>query len=178
MADPAYPAAAFSREGETFAVRFAVTLDNPVHEVWGALTEPARLAQWLAPGTIDLVPGGRARLDFADSGIVIDSPVSAVEPLRLLEYSWSGPGEPVRPVRWELEPVGPLTRLALTLGVPATEDAARSAAGWAAHLDMLTAVLAGAAIGFPFQTFKAARAGYGEQLAALSNARPAAGPVA
>ncbi|HEX7945253.1 MAG TPA: SRPBCC family protein [Phenylobacterium sp.] len=173
MTDPAYLPAGFAREGDVLTARFAVTFDNPTHEVWAALTEPARLAQWLAPGAIELVPGGRARLDFADSGIVINSAVSAVEDERLLEYSWSGPGEPLRPVRWTLEPIGPLSRLELTLTMPASEDVARSAAGWAAHLEMLSAFLAGAASRFPFPTFQAARAAYGAQLAELLACSPA-----
>ncbi|WP_293680994.1 SRPBCC domain-containing protein [uncultured Phenylobacterium sp.] len=168
MSDPSHLNAGFTRDGDLVVARLAITLDNPVHEVWAALTEPDRLAQWLAPGAIELVEGGRARLDFVDSGIVIDSRVTAVTPQHLLEYSWSGPGEPSRPVRWTLEPVGPLTRLALTLTLPKSDDVARSAAGWAAHLEMLTAFLAGAAMRFPFPTFQAARASYDAQVAGLT----------
>src|SRR3990167_8599049 len=86
MSDPAYLPARFTRAGDRIVAELAVTLDNPVHEVWAALTEPDRLAQWLAPGRIELREGGVARLDFADSGIVIDSTVTAVEPMRRLEY--------------------------------------------------------------------------------------------
>lgn len=174
MSDPAYLPARFTRVGDRVIAELAVTLDNPVHEVWAALTEPDRLAQWLAPGRIELREGGVARLDFADSGIVIDSTVTAVEPMQRLEYSWSGPNEPQRPVRWDLEPIGPVTRLVLELSVPAEEDAARSAAGWAAHLEMLTTLLAGVPTRFPFPTFQAARAAYGAQLASLADGRPAA----
>jgi hypothetical protein len=56
-------------------------------------------------------------------------------------------------------------RLVLTLSVPDGEDAGRSAAGWAAHLEMLAAALAGAPIKFPFEVFKAARDSYRAQLA-------------
>jgi uncharacterized protein YndB with AHSA1/START domain len=141
-------------------------LDNHLEEVWAALTEPEQLVQWLAPGEIEPHPGGAAKLQFADSGIVIDSTVSAVEPLRVLEYSWSGPGQPDRPVRWKLEPVGAAVRLTLALGVPADEDVGRACAGWAAHLDMLAAALAGVPVKFPFEVFKAAREAYRSELAA------------
>jgi uncharacterized protein YndB with AHSA1/START domain len=67
--------------------------------------------------------------EYADSGIVIDSEVSAFEPPRLLEYSWSSPGEPKRPVRWETAPDTGGTRLTLTLQLPKDEDVARSCAG-------------------------------------------------
>lgn len=114
----------------------------------------------MAPGTIELRRGGRAQLEFVDSGIVIDSTVSAIEPRCLLEYSWSRPGEPLRPLRWEIDPEGDAVRLTLSLRVPANEDVGRSAAGWDAHLEMLAAALAGVPIKFPFELFKAAREAY------------------
>ncbi|MGZ3375012.1 MAG: SRPBCC family protein [Phenylobacterium sp.] len=163
-----YLTARFNRRGATVTAELRLTLDNHLHEVWAALTEPDRLAQWLAPGAIALERGGAAKLEFIDSGIVIDSQVTAVEPLRLLEYSWSGPGEPSRPVRWELEPIGAATILTLRLTLPADEDVARSVAGWAAHLEMLTAMLLGAPMKFPFPVFKAAREAYGAELSRVA----------
>jgi len=163
--DPLFQSPAFERVDGRVTARFGMTLENRVDEVWAALTSPARLVDWLAPGQIDLRPGGTVKLNFVDSGIVIDSKISEIDPPRVLEYSWSGPGEPLRPIRFELEPVGAATGLAVTLGVPAGEDAGRSAAGWAAHLDMLAAALAGAPIKFPFEVFKAAREAYRARLA-------------
>ncbi|MDR3508798.1 MAG: SRPBCC domain-containing protein [Caulobacteraceae bacterium] len=165
MSEPDFEPAWFTRKGDVIEARLCIMLDEHVEQVWAALTEPEHMVQWLAPGEIELRQGGAARLNFADSGIVIDSTVTAINPLHLLEYSWSGPGEPNRPVRWELEPVGGVVRLDLTLTVPANEDAARAAAGWAAHLEMLAAALAGVPIRFPFDLFKAARAAYQAQLA-------------
>src|SRR5688572_30791836 len=75
--------------------------DQPT--VWNLLTAPQKLAQWLAPGTLELKPGGAVKLNFADSGTAIDSVVTACEPPRLIEYSWSSPGQPSRPVRWETQ---------------------------------------------------------------------------
>ena len=129
-------------------------------EVWAMLTEPSRFVDWLAPGEIELAKGGAARLNFVDSGIVIDSTVTEFDPPNLLEYSWSGPGEPARPVRWHLTPVGDATRLTLTLGVPADEDVARSCAGWEAHLMMLLAAIEGVPIKFPFERFQQTREAY------------------
>ena len=166
MTDLTYLTAQFTRTGETTTSELVLTLDNQMDEVWAALTEPARLPQWLAPGHIELCMGGAAKLDFVDSGGVIDSKVTAVYPRRLLEFSWSCPGEPLRPLRWVLEPVGATTRLVLRLTVPANEDAARATAGWAAHLQMLAAYLAGAPTRFPFDVFKVARDAYRDQLAA------------
>ena len=163
MTDPAdfpeatYETATFTRADGRITARFGLTLDNHVEEVWAALTDPDKVVDWLAPGTIELKQGGSVKLNFTDSGIVIDSTVTAYEPGRVLEYSWSGPGEPERPIRYELEPVGAGCGFNLSLSVPESEDAGRSAAGWAAHLDMLVCALAGAPIKFPFEVFKGAR---------------------
>lgn len=153
--------ARIERRADATEITLIRHLDHPAAAVWALLTDPARLPQWLAPGEIELRVGGRARLDFVDSGTVIDSPVTAFEPQALLEYSWSGPGEPTRPVRWRLDVEGPAAcRLALSLTTPAGEDAGRGAAGWEAHLEMLEAALEGVPIRFPFERFKAARDAY------------------
>jgi uncharacterized protein YndB with AHSA1/START domain len=170
MSEQPFPLAIFTRKGNVTEGRFNVMLDNRVEEVWAALTKPEIRVQWLAPGTIELRRGGAAKLAFEDSGIVIDSKVTACQPLSLLEFSWSGPGEPERPVRFELEPIGPAVDLTVTISVPTEEDAGRACAGWAAHLEMLITTLAGVPTKFPFELFKAARGLYRMQLAALSGA--------
>jgi uncharacterized protein YndB with AHSA1/START domain len=130
--------------------------------VWATLTGSASLAQWLAPGHIEPRAGGRIRLDFADSGTLIDSEVSAFEPGRLVAFSWSQADEPTRPVRFEVAADGSGSRLTLVVDTPNGEDPARACAGWEAHLAMLAAALAGAPIAFPFDRFKAAREAYRE----------------
>ncbi|HEX2817490.1 MAG TPA: SRPBCC domain-containing protein [Phenylobacterium sp.] len=171
MTEPAFLTAHFTPAGDTIHADFHLTLDNHVEEVWAALTEPQWLARWLAPGEIELSEGGSARLDFGESGAVIESRVTAFAPQRLLEYSWSRPGEPLRPLRWSLEPIGPTTLLTLRLSMPAKEDAARAAAGFAAHLEMLQTALIGVPTKFPFAVFKEARDAYREQVAQLSAER-------
>jgi uncharacterized protein YndB with AHSA1/START domain len=165
-AAPSFRAPLFERGDGRVTARFSLAVGNAPDEVWAALTEPARFVYWLAPGEIDPRPGGAVKLAFEDSGLVIDSRVSAFEPMRVLEYSWSGPGEPERPVRFELAPAAAGTGLELTVSVPPGEDVGRAAAGWAAHLEMLTAALAGAPIKFPFEVYKAAREAYRTRLAA------------
>ena len=147
--------------------RLERVIEHDPHALWGMLTEPAKLADWLAPGNIDLRLGGAAKLNFTDSGTVIDSTVSAIDAPRLLEYSWSGPGEPARPVRWEMQPLPGATRLTLTVSVPDTEDIARACAGWEAHLMMLLAAIEGVPMKFPFERFKTTRGAYQAKLAAL-----------
>ncbi len=171
MTESAYLTARFTQFAGGVRAEWRLTLDNHLEEVWSALTDSAELPKWLAPGEIELREGGAARLDFGESGAVIDSRVTAFAPLRLLEYSWSTPGEPTRPLRWDLEPLGPTTVLTLRLTVPAGEDAGRAAAGFAAHLEMLQAALIGIPTKFPFAVFKAARDAYREQVEQLRAAR-------
>ena len=149
----------------TYRARLERTLDHSPSAVWAMLTEPDKMVDWLAPGEIELKEGGAAKLNFVDSGIVIDSTVTACVPEKLLEYSWSGPGEPERPVRYELEAAGDQTRLVLALTTPDDEDIARSCAGWEAHLMMLLAAIDGVPIKFPFERFQSTREVYNQQLA-------------
>ena len=135
-------------------------IDHPRESVWLMLVDPARFVNWLAPGEIELVKGGAAKLNFSDSGIVIDSIVSEFDPLTLLEYSWSSGDEPQRPVRWLLNETNSGTQLTLVLGVPENEDVARSCAGWEAHLMMLLAAIEGVPIKFPFERFVSTREAY------------------
>lgn len=143
-------------------------LEHDQQAVWRLLTDPERLVEWLAPGTIELRLGGAAKLNFTDSGTVIDSTVTAFEAPRLIEYSWSSPGEPLRPVRWETEAVEGGTQLTLTMRVPDNEDVARGCAGWEAHLMMLLASAEGVPIRFPFERFKSTREAYKALAAALA----------
>ncbi|MGZ6006243.1 MAG: SRPBCC family protein [Rhizomicrobium sp.] len=168
MTEPAFGKAKFTRNGDVMEAKMKRVLDDSLDRVWVALTDSEELVKWLAPGEIELWEGGSAKLNFTDSGIVIDSKVTAIEPLSVLEYSWSGPGEPLRPVRWDMRPKGDEVELDLTLRMPASEDAGRSCAGWDAHLEMLAATLAGVPIKFPFELFKAARDAYRVQLAAMN----------
>lgn len=166
MPDGEHGKAVFSRADGHVEALMRRRFDHLTVSVWSMLTDPARLPQWLAPGTVELRLGGAVRLDFADSGTVVDSTVTGYEPGRVLEYSWSGPGEPARPVRWELTPdADGGTVLTLTVGVPEGEDAGRACAGWEAHLEMLEAALEGVPIKFPFETFKAWRDAYRAELA-------------
>lgn len=146
--------------GNRFEARIVRTLDHDQQSVWRMLTDPGLLPQWLAPGDLSLRKGGVAKLSFPESGTNVESIVTEVDPPRLIEYSWSGPGEPVRPLRWEAVATPGGTRLLLTLGIPDNEDIARTCAGWDAHMEMFAAAMEGVPIKFPFERFKAARQAY------------------
>jgi uncharacterized protein YndB with AHSA1/START domain len=128
-----------------YQLRFERHLRHPVEKVWAALTNPAQLAQWLAPGEVELTLGGRVYLAFTDGDSVIDGQVTAIAPPRLLEFSWADKGDDLGIVRWELMADGGGTRLILTHTVP---EAARdfglpALAGWHSLLEQLAALLDG-----------------------------------
>lgn len=134
-------------------------LPHSAERVWAYLINPEFLPLWLAEGRVEPRLDGFARLDFGQSGSVIDSRVTQVISLQALDYSWSRPGEPDRPLRWRLRAFGPAeTRLLLSVTVQEADDPARALAGWDAHLEMLAAALEGVPIKFPFQHFQAVRA--------------------
>lgn len=144
--------------------RLTRRFEHPRDAVWRLMTEESGIAKWIAPGTIEARPGGRVHIDFADSGIVIDSPLTVFEPPARLGYSWSSGNEPERPLLFELEEDGTGTRLALTVKLPAGEDIAKACAGFDAHLEMLAAALEGVPLKFPFEHYLAARKAYNEML--------------
>jgi uncharacterized protein YndB with AHSA1/START domain len=146
--------------GGGFEGRLERLFEHDRNTVWQMLSDPKGLAQWLAPGSIELRTGGVVRIDFADSGTTIDSAVLELDAPRLLVYSWSSGDEPERPLRWELHAVENGTRLVLTLWVPAGEDATKACAGFDAHLEMLAAALEGFPIRFPVDHFMEVRRAY------------------
>lgn len=133
-------------------------------EVWKFLTVPASMAQWLAAGTIELRVGGAVNIDFHDSGVVIASHVTELDPERVLTYSWSNGKDPERPLRWQLDDDPAGVKLTLTVHTPANEDPGKACAGFEGHLEMLGAALEGVPIKFPFDVFLAARTAYRGQL--------------
>ena len=133
-------------EGEdAFLLRFERHLSHPMDKVWTALTTPAVLAKWLAPGEIELTLGGRVHLAFTGGDTVIDGEVTAYEPPRVLEFTWTDKGNDYGFVRWELTDEAGGTHLLLTHTVP---EAARGSgvpmlAGWHSLLEKLAALLDG-----------------------------------
>ena len=131
-------------DGRTYTIRFERLLHFSREEVWSALTEPARLAEWLAEAT--LVPGrdGSLTLDFGEGGRETGS-ITAWEPPSVLAYEWNFVGETPTHVRWALAAVDGGSATLLTLEHTRLDGDASSGygAGWHAHLDQLEGHLAG-----------------------------------
>jgi uncharacterized protein YndB with AHSA1/START domain len=144
------------------ALRIERLLPGPIERVWSYLIESDKRRQWLAAGRMDLRIGGRVEHIFNNSKLTQhDDPappkyareagevrmhgnVTAVEPPRLLSYTWGGDLPDPSEVRFELTPRGDQVLLVVTHRRLADHDELISiSAGWHTHLDILADRLAG-----------------------------------
>ena len=87
----------------------------------------------------------------------MDSEVTACEAPNVLAFSWSGPDDPDRPVRFDIRDTDYGALIKLSVSIPDNEVVGRSCAGWEAHLTMMQAALAEVPIKFPLDRFKVCR---------------------
>jgi uncharacterized protein YndB with AHSA1/START domain len=142
---------------EPGTVRIQRVLPGPIERVWAYLTESEKRGTWLASGDMEPRVGGQVELHFRNSdlsshgepppekyrehacGGSSDGRVTAWEPPRRLAYTWSGGSE----VTFELTPRETDVVLVLTHRRLEHRDKVLSvAAGWHAHLDILSDRLA------------------------------------
>ncbi len=125
-------------EGTTRTLRFERLLPHAPTDVWAALTEPARLGEWLAAAEVEPGEGGTITLDFGEGGTE-NCRITVWDPPRALAYEWNFVGEAPSNVRWELELVdgGAATKLVLEHTRLDAGIAPDYGAGWHAHLDQL-----------------------------------------
>jgi uncharacterized protein YndB with AHSA1/START domain len=126
----------FEVDGTRRRLCFERSFEASPEDVWSALTDPERLARWLAPGTVGEKPGDAISLDFGDGGEVTGV-LLRVERPHLLEYQWRFSGEEESIVRFTLQAEAAGTRLVLEHLALGTDHAVGYAAGWHAHLDAL-----------------------------------------
>ncbi len=123
-------------------VRMEDRYDTGIDDLWSALTDPGRLARWIAQVEGDLELGGEFRATFT-SGWEGPGRVDVCEPPRRLLLTMS-PGQPDETVIVaELDAQGEQTSLLVEeRGIPLSELAAHGA-GWQAHIEDLGAHLNG-----------------------------------
>jgi uncharacterized protein YndB with AHSA1/START domain len=129
-------------EGERRGLRFERHYDTSPDDLWSALTEPERLARWLAPCDIEPREGGAVSIRFEEGGAVTGR-VLVWDPPRVLEYEWNFTGEAESVLRLELTASGDGTVLVLDHRLLGADQAPGYGAGWHAHLDALDDLLHG-----------------------------------
>jgi uncharacterized protein YndB with AHSA1/START domain len=148
-------------------IRFDRELAFPVEEVWSAITEPARLADWWPPFvadiSVDLREGGSITFGWPDGDDVqtLEFKILRLEPPTLLEHSHTSPGSWQR---FELEPTAGGTHLRASYFVPDPDLAIARGDVVGAHygLDRLDAALTGRPVPWDSDAFAALQARYAE----------------
>jgi uncharacterized protein YndB with AHSA1/START domain len=134
-----------------YQLRYERYLRHPVEKVWEALTDPARLEDWLGAVEGDLVEGGSYTIrwlntDLDGNNAVAVGTITRLEPPHVLEVDTDIHGL----LRWELRPDGSGSHLTLTARSPITAEwLAIVLAGWHIHLDFLEESLDGKAVDWP-----------------------------
>ncbi len=154
----------------SWRLRFTRELAHPPERVWRALTEPEHQQVWF-PDEVegDWVLGGKLCFRFK-TGDSFDGEVLALDPPRLLEFSW-GPDT----IRIEVAERPGGSTLTLLDTIREQGKAARDAAGWHECLDRLVADLDGRPVPPPGEPWKRVHPGY---VSAFGPAAATVGPPA
>ncbi len=175
--DPVEPDGTIEATASGAVIRFERHLAHPVTEVWAAITEPARLAEWWLPFdadiTVDLRPGGlMVMTGTSEEPVTMTCEILRVEPPVLLEHTHIDPGSRVR---WDLEPVGDhcVLRLSHFVTDPATAIDNGYAVGLHTSLERLAPHLAGTPAPWDWDAFARHQRRYAA--AGLAPALPADG---
>lgn len=133
----------FERRGDHLDARFERIYPRPVESVWKALTEPARLADWMGKSYVEPFVGGRYET-MLDGLKPMRGKVRIWEPPTLLEYEFCNDHAPDSVVRWELSPTDTGTRLIFRhQGMPYA-NSNLMLPGWHVFLQRLASALDGA----------------------------------
>ncbi|MDN4593033.1 SRPBCC family protein [Polycladomyces subterraneus] len=149
-----------------YVARFERHLNHPVEKVWAALTQPEKLANWLADAVIEeLKEGGKIELTFSKTeGNVVVCTITEVKPHSVLEYTWGDDR-----VRWELYPKQDGCLLVLKqIFYTINDQSAKDLAGWHVHTDILLSVLEGQLVEFSYSRWEEL---YGKYTKMLSSQR-------
>ena len=133
----------FERLGDYIDVRFERSYRRPIESVWKALTEPARLSDWMGHSYVEPFVGGRYET-MLDGLKPMRGVIRIWEPPTLLEYDFRNDHAPRSVVRWQLSPTEDGTRAIFThRGMPYA-NSNLMLPGWHTYFEHLAAVLDGA----------------------------------
>lgn len=161
-----------TRTDDAGEIRFERHLAYDVRDVWDALTNPERLADWWLPFeadiTVELREGGQLVFTSTsdENPVTLTCTILRVDPPVLLEHTHPAAGSSMR---WELEPADTGCILRLTHVVPDVRDAVDNCylVGLQTSLDRLSLALAGEPAPWDWQVFATTQRHYaGRGLAA------------
>lgn len=131
---------AFERRDGRIDVRFERFYPRSVDKVWSALTDPARLADWMGTAYVEPHVGGRYEL-MLDAPRPMTGHILVWEPPHVLEVSWRNAHAPDSVVRYELSRQEDGARLIFThKGIPYA-NSALMLPGWHVFFERLGGVL-------------------------------------
>lgn len=152
------PIGTIERTPDGGRVHFERHLAFPIEEVWAAITEPERLADWWPPMaadiTVDLREGGFIRFEWPDADFpTMTFTITRLQRPSLLEHSHTSTGSWMR---WELEATDAGTRLLATYAVPDIDLAITRGdiVGLHYSLDRLAPALEGSPLGWDPESFQ------------------------
>jgi len=132
----------YTRDGDTVALRYERRYPRRIETVWAALTEPARLADWIGQALVEPHVGGRYEL-FTDRKRPMTGRIVTWQPPTLLEFTWDTGDGPASLVRCELSPDGDGTKLVFHHTGVGFVWIALVLPGWHTHLEMMARLLDG-----------------------------------
>ena len=137
------PLGTFERAGEHVDLRFERHYPRAIETVWAALTDPARLADWMSPADVEPLLGGRFVL-FTDRAEPMAGRILVWAPPCTLEISWSNQDAPDSVVRFDLATDGAGTLLVFTQRRVRFVCSGLMLPGWHVYFERLRRLLDGA----------------------------------
>jgi uncharacterized protein YndB with AHSA1/START domain len=162
LPDPAYDGI-IERTPDGGQIRFERHLPYSVRDVWDAITDPDRLADWWLPFdadvSVDLREGGEMVFSSRDEPMTMRFTVVRIESPMLLEHTHADPGSLMR---WELEPVDDGCILRLSHFVTDVGGAIDNCyvVGLHTSLARLEPCLAGHPVAWDWEAFEVSKAHY------------------
>lgn len=164
MTDPEAHDGVLERTVDGGVIRFERHLPHPIRQVWDAITNPERLADWWLPFdadiTVDLRVGGdMVFVARGEEPMTITCTILRIEEPMLFEHTHV---DEASLMRWELEPVddGCILRLSHFVTDPDRARDNRYVVGLHASLARLGPCLAGAPVAWDWDGFAIAQAHY------------------
>lgn len=130
----------YERHGDHIDVRFERHYPRPPETVWSALTDPARLADWMGVSLVEPHAGGRFET-MLDGPKPMRGTVLVWDPPRALELAWSNEHAPASTIRYDLSPDQSGTRVVFVHRHMPFATCALMLPGWHTFLSQLGQVL-------------------------------------